>query len=295
MLIPVEKAKELLLKYLGEPDDINRLDEYVQFIYENEYKSIDECYCEEHHILPRCIKDTEYTVRLKYNDHCEAHLLLFLTYNRNDLQKTLNFMKPTLDERTSDYKDALSLARKRGWDKFKESDRYEDYLAQSSVRTSERMKNGFAKELSNKRYSKPGAREKIGKQFKELWADDEYKERVRQSMIEERNTTEGKARMKKASQDSWDNKSDEDRVEFIETMTRVNGDINKRKDAGEKIKSKWEDPKFRDKMLNRKRSEEKNKEHGSTMKDKWKDPVFKAMMLRKRKEAKERKLKNEAK
>ena len=65
---------------------------------------------------------------------------------------------------------------------------------------------------------------------------------------------------------------------------------------GEKIKAKWEDPKFRDKMLNRpKRSEEKNKEHGSSMKDKWKDPVFKAMMLRKRKESKERKLKNEAK
>ncbi len=294
MFIPVEKAKELLLSHLGTPDNEDRLNEYLEFIYENEYHG-DEFYCEDHHILPSCIKDNDHTVRLKYNDHCEAHLLLFLAYNRNDFQLTLNFMKPSLEERGSEYKDALSEARRRGWDKFKASDRYDDYVAIQALTTSEKMKNGLSAELSEKRYSKPGAREKISKQFKELWSNDEYKERVRQSMVEERNSPEGKARMKKSAQKMWDNKTPEERARWTEAITRVNQDINKRKDAGEKIKEKWKDPEFRSKMSKRKRSEEKNKEHSNKLKEKWKDPEFKAMMLKKRKEARARKLKNETK
>jgi hypothetical protein len=115
-------------------------------------------------------------------------------------------------------------------------------------------------------------------------------------MIEERNSPEGRARIKKYTQKMWDDKSTEERARFTETMTRVNQDINKRKDAGEKIKEKWKDPEFKSKMMKRpKRSEEKNKEHANRLKEKWKDPEFKAMMLKKRKEAREKKLKNEAK
>ena len=295
MFIPVEKVKELLISNLGTPDNQDKFDEYIEFIYENEYHG-DEFYCEDHHILPRCIKENDHTVRLKYNDHCEAHMLLFLAYNRNDLQCTLNFMKPTLEERKSEYRDAISKARRRGWNKFKNSEQYDEYVKRMAEITSGRMKDGWASELSKKRYSKSGAREKISTQFKELWADDEYKERVRQSMIEERNSPAGKARMKKAAQKMWDNKSIEEKEQFVESTTRANQNINKREDASRKIKKKWKDPEFKSKMLKRpKRSEEKNKEHSNILKEKWKDPAFKAMMLKKRKEARERKLKNETK
>lgn len=297
MLIPVEKARDVLINILGYPDDIDRLDEYLEFVYTNEYKGT-ELYAEDHHIIPRCLLENEHIVRLKYNDHCNAHLLLFLAFNINKLQKTLNFMKPTMDDRLQeDYKKAVSLSRKKGWEKFKsDEERYRLSCEANSIRTSERMRNGQAKAMADKRYSKDEAREEISKMFKRLWQDDEYKERVIQSMVEERNSPEGKARMRKAAQNTWDNKTDKQREEFTEKMTLVNQDINKRNAAGEKIKAKWADDEFRNKMLKRpKRSKEKNKEHSNTMKEKWKDPSFREMMLSKRKESRESKLKNETK
>ena len=49
MFIPVEKVKELLISNLGTPDNQDKFDEYIEFIYENEYHG-DEFYCEDHHI-----------------------------------------------------------------------------------------------------------------------------------------------------------------------------------------------------------------------------------------------------
>ena len=76
---------------------------------------------------------------------------------------------------------------------------------------------------------------------------------------------------------------------FDKKMKEVNSDFNKRKDASVKLKEKWKDPDFINKMNKRKpRSSD-----GSKLKEKWKDPVWRAYMLNQRKI--KGKLKNETK
>lgn len=289
MLIPVQNIKNFLISKLGEPDNEEALDQYITFIIENEVNYDTDLYCENHHILPQCIEPNDITVKLKYNDHCDAHLYLFLAYNRNDFHRPLNFMKPDNNIRGKEYYESLSIARKRSWEKFKNSDKYEEYIEQCRLITSQKMKDGLAAELSKKRFDQnPNARQEISEHFKQLWSDPEYKERVRESMIVEKNTPEGKARMSNAAKDRWDCMSIEEREEFSLKMQEVNCSIDKRLKAGVSIKEKWADPNFRNKMKNRK--------HGSnstSLKEKWSDPEWKAMVLTNRKLAKERKLLNE--
>jgi hypothetical protein len=67
---------------------------------------------------------------------------------------------------------------------------------------------------------------------------------------------------------------------FKSKMSEVNGDENKRKAASEKIKEKWKnDPNFRDKMKTRK----PRGSDGSALKEKWNDPVWRNNMLESRK------------
>lgn len=295
MLIPVQNIKNFLISKLGEPDSEEALDQYINFIIENEVKCDTDLYCENHHILPRCIETNDITVKLKYNDHCTAHLYLFLAYNRNDFHRTLNFMKPDISNiKSKEYNESLKYARKQGWEKFKNSDKYEEYIKKcrlGGIATAQKMKNGLAVELFERRVERnPNTKQEIGEHFKQLWADIEYKERVRQSMIIERNTPEGKLRMNKAAQKKWDSMSDDERNNFTLKMHDVNSNIDKRNQAGIAIKEKWADPIFRSKMKNRK--------HGSnsiSLKEKWADPEWKSMMLSNRKLAKERKLLNETK
>jgi hypothetical protein len=198
-------------------------------------------------------------------------------------------MKPDTNIRGKEYYESLTIVRKRASDKFKNSDRYEKYIEQCRLITSQKMKDGLAAELSKRRFDQnPNARQEISEHFKQLWSDIEYKEQVRQSMITERNTPKGKLRMKRAAREYWDSKSVTERNDFSLKMQEVNNDINKRVKSGIAIKEKWADPNFRDKMKNRK--------HGSnstSLKEKWADPEWKAMMLENRKLAKERKLLNE--
>jgi len=69
---------------------------------------------------------------------------------------------------------------------------------------------------------------------------------------------------------------------FVTTMSEVNGDIDKRQDASYKLKEKWKDPEYLEKMKNR----PKRGSDGSKLKERWKDPAFKAMMLERRKNKK---------
>lgn len=79
-------------------------------------------------------------------------------------------------------------------------------------------------------------------------------------------------------QKRWDNMTELEVEEFRDKMSEINKDVDKRKDASEKIKQKWQDKEFREKMSKRKRGN-----NSSTMKEKWKDPEFRKMMLEKRK------------
>lgn len=136
------------------------------------------------------------------------------------------------------------------------------------------MKNGLAKKLSDKRFSDPEERKKVSDQFKTLWQDEEYRERVIASMIKEKQSPAAKERMRNSAKFRWDNMTDQERTNIKKKMKQVNSDVDKRKRSGLKNKEKWKDPKFRAKMSKR--------NHGSnsaTMKEKWKDPEFRKMML----------------
>jgi hypothetical protein len=285
MLIPVQNIKNYLLNKLGAPDSKEALDQYINFIIENEVNYDTDLYCENHHILPQCIEPNDIIVKLKYNDHCDAHLYLFLAYNRNEFYRPLNFMKPDTNIRGKDYYESLSNLRKLGVEKFKNSDNYREYIEQCKIRTSLRMKDGFASELVKRRFNKNlNAKNEISKHFKQLWSDPDYKKRVKESMIAERNTPEGKARMSNAAKDRWDCMTAEEREEFSLKMQEVNSNINKRLKAGVSMKEKWADPSFKDKMKKRKHGT-----NSASLKEKWADPEWKAKMLMNRKLAKERK------
>jgi len=71
---------------------------------------------------------------------------------------------------------------------------------------------------------------------------------------------------------------------FVESTSLANKNIKKRKDASVKIKKKWKDPNFREKMKKRKT----RGSDGSALKKLWEDPNFREKMLSSRK-------KNEAK
>ena len=280
MLMPAEKIRELLIDNLGEPDDYDALTKYISFVIENEVVEETELYCEFHHILPSSVKTNDFTVKLTYNNHCYAHLLLFLTYNSNAFHRTLNFMKPELSERGVNYKKSLKKAREEGWKKFKNTDKYAQYIEARKLLTSIRMKNGFASELSKRRFdNNPNARKEISDHFKNKWSDPEYKERVRKSMILGKQTDAAKARMSASTKKRYEMMSEDEKKIISEKMTIVNNQLSKREDASKKIKEKWKDPEFKEKMSKRK--------HGSSnsvaLKLKWADPVWKAKILALRK------------
>jgi len=152
---------------------------------------------------------------------------------------------------------------------------------------SEQMKRGQAKEMARIFYDQYNGREFQSNHFKKLWADPEHKKRHIESMIKERNSPEGKKRMQESAQKKWDSRSEEYRKNFRSKMTDINTDESKRKDAGEKIKKKWEDPDFKEKMSKRKT----RGSDGSAMKKLWDDPVWRAKTLESRRKKREERIK----
>jgi hypothetical protein len=74
-------------------------------------------------------------------------------------------------------------------------------------------------------------------------------------------------------------KDEEFYEKFCNVMSTVNKDEKKRKSAGEKIKAKWQDPDYKEKMRLRKTGSNSN-----TLKEKWQDPEWREYMLNSRKE-----------
>jgi hypothetical protein len=219
-----------------------------------------------------------------------AHLLLAKAYPIQEFERPLNFMLDNTQKELPEYKGILSESRKNSWIKFKETDKYQEWRIKRSIHCREEMINNKASTMSNIRHSKEGSSEEISKQFKELWSDPIYKKQLIESMVKERNTPEGKSRMKLAAQNTWDNKTEEERIAFNKTMNGVNNNKEKRLKNSKTTKEKWEnDPEFVAKMKQRK---PKPKGGGSdAMKAKWADPVWRKSMLDKRAES--RRIKNE--
>lgn len=92
----------------------------------------------------------------------------------------------------------------------------------------------------------------FSKKMKDYWTDEKRKEKSKE-MNEYYMNPENVEKKRKETKERWDNMNDVDRENFKEKMSLINKDKDKRLDAGEKIKNKWKDPVYLDKMKNRKK------------------------------------------
>jgi len=140
------------------------------------------------------------------------------------------------------------------------------YINQNGLSRTEECKIKMKTSLKNY-WNKPESREKKSKEKKDYFA------------------MYGSAHISVGLKKRYENKDFHEK--FKTKMSEVNSRLDKRLDAGAKIKDKWKnDPVFRDKMRNRKSRGSDN----SKLKEYWKNPDFRNKMLSARKEKREKKL-----
>lgn len=113
---------------------------------------------------------------------------------------------------------------------------------------------------------------------------EEHKNNISKSKMGMKLSDEHRSAISNGTKERYEN--DEFYKVFCKTMTEVNQRKDKRELAGEKIKEKWKDPSYLEKM--------KNRPHGSNskrMKEKWKDPEWKKKVLESRKAKNKHRLK----
>lgn len=244
--------KNALIHKHGNPDDEKALDDYLTLMLNPPIFETGD-YSEKHHILtrsqfPEFINDDWNLTELLYEDHIKAHELLFQAFNLRTYQYPLYFMKNGWDDKDTEM---VSNASKKGWIKLKSN---EEKYNQWKQNRSDYMKSLSTEEQSRRaqktwdNYSEEDYKKRC-KIAKDQWTDErkrEYSERFKK--LYKDNPDEASRRAIKA----WSNKSEERRIEFNETMSEVNKDPVKRAKASVKIKEKWQDPEWRNKMLKRK-------------------------------------------
>lgn len=248
-----EFIKTMLIEKHKTIDDYEYLENYIKFLME--YKLIIEVddYVEKHHILPTSVfpefkKEAWNIINLKYEDHINAHLLLFKAINIRTYQRPLNWMLKY-------YKNTqeISNAAKRGWEKLKNNpeklknfkEKRSNIMKKLSSEEQKRRANVFWNNITEKQLLD------FSIKMKEYWTDEKKKEKsinMKEYYLDSNNRDKKIIEAKKV----WENRSEEDRIKFNQKMTKVNKDFNKRKNAGEKIKKLWENEDFLQKMKNRK-------------------------------------------
>lgn len=268
---------------LGIPYSIPALTLYLELVSSSKLCE-ESIYTELHHILPQSIfseyiNTTENLVRLTYENHVEAHKLLATAYPIRKFLRPLNFMLTRKEKDDMNYNNLLSEQVKLWWKTFKMQPEYKDWISARKNAASQHMLSGHSKSMSNKRYSALDARKKVSEHFKDLWKDPQYREHLIGSMKAEKETPEAKKRMIAAAKKRWDSLNEEKRRIFIDTMKSINSDESKRSDASQKITNLWKTTTFRNKMKKR-----KSRGHdGSKMKEKWADQIWREKMLNARK------------
>ena len=233
-------------------DNSEFLDKYIKLMIEYKLsESID--YVEKHHILPRSVfpefeNEDWNIIELKYSDHVNAHLYLFKSINIRQYQRPLNFMLKLYKNRHE-----ISNAAKKGWVNLKNNEgKYEkwrkgrsNHMKKLSPEEQRRRANIFWENISDDQYLK------FSQKIKDYWTEEKRIEKSKQMNDHYSNpdnilkkSIEGKKR--------WDSMDENEREEFNKTMNVVNKDADKRKKAGDKIKSLWESEDYLNKMKNRK-------------------------------------------
>lgn len=251
MAVEKDKFVQMFVDVLGQPTNTDRLYQYLELVsLPNETTD----YTEIHHIFPRSVfpqlKDNqEYQVRLSYENHVKAHVLLAEAYPIRKFIRPLNYM--TTKKKNSEL---LSLCTKNWWKTFKESDAFKVWRKKRSdhLKATYDKDKSHVQKMSNSRWSNPSARSTVGKQFKRLWQDADYRKNIIQSMRISANTAERKQIRNEQIQARWNNPTF--REAHKQTMSVVNKDESKRKKAGNKIKELWKTHEFREKVLKRKKT-----------------------------------------
>lgn len=232
-------------------DDTNQLDVYINFLLDYKLDKTEE-YTEKHHILPYATfpeyKNEKWNiVELKYEDHKQAHLILYKSINIRAYQRTLNFMLPQFKN-----KELLSNATKKGWTNLKNNaDKYEkwkngrsNHMKSLGSQEQRRRANIFWENITKDQYTM------FSNKIKEYWTENKRIEKSKQ-MIEQYSNPENIAKKSIESQERWNSMSKVERDIFTSKMTIVNKDEGKRRRAGDKIKNLWQSEDYLKKMKNR--------------------------------------------
>jgi hypothetical protein len=275
------------IRILGEPKDRKLLLNYISFCKNN--LNIDESIYSENHLLPVAvdksfIKVKYNIIRLTYKNHIEAHKMLVECYPIRKFFNPLHFMCK------GDVKYSRSEAIKQWWIQFKSTNEYQYWIEKHRISTNNFENfNKAGKEIHLINIKTSEHKNKIKNTLRKFWdnVDDEYlaklSEQRKLSM-----TLEVREKISNTWKERW--KDEKYHKKMCEKMTVVNADLNKRKSSGEKIKLKWEDPYFREKMQQVIETRQIDyKAHSNTMKNLWSDPEFREKMLEARKNSKKRK------
>lgn len=245
--------KEKFIKKHINIDSSEYLDKYINFI--KSYNIKENCnYFEKHHILPRSTfpefsNENWNLIELDYNSHRLVHLLLFKAINDRRYQRPLNWMMGYYKNH-----EEISNAAKKGWINLKNNEgKYNKWRECKSenmkLLTSEeqtRRANIYWNNITDEDYIK------FCEKIKSYWTEDKRIEKSKQ-MNEYYSNIDNVEKKKKETKDRWDSLDDEYRNKFKEKMSFINKNENKRLDASDKIKKKWKDSDYLEKMKNRKK------------------------------------------
>jgi hypothetical protein len=268
---------------LGEPTSEESLKEYILFVFDNQTsKETDIHYCEDHHIIPRCIIENDMLYTLSYENHVNAHVLLAFAYPISAFVRPLNFMLGRKEKESIKFRKMWSDVIKNSWKSFRHSEKYKEWREKQ-------IKHGRSKKnLKHIRevmapaaiaaMEDPIKEAKRIQQIKDYWTEEVKLEKSKS--LKEYNLIHGTQRYVDAMNKRWNEMSKEDHSKFCKTMSVVNKDPKKRLDAGIKIKDRWNnDIEYQNKMKNRKT----RGSDGSKNKEMWCNPAYREKQAKMRK------------
>lgn len=240
----------IFLENCGEPQTIELLEQYVDFVFVSKQDNSCSEYCENHHILPVAqfnqYRKSEWNIiYLKYEDHICAHELLFVAYPTRKNQRTLNFMKSDVSKNS----ELISIASKKGWQNLKlNPEKYKVWLT-SRINYMKNNSSGLQSKRASHGWNTPEKYERRSKINKKNWTP-ELKDWKSKSMSQY--FKDNPQEIAERNQKRWDNMSHEKREKFNNKMKIINSDPVKRANSGDKIRQKWLEPEFKNKMKNKK-------------------------------------------
>lgn len=263
-----ERIINEFIDLLGQPSSMQILQDYIDICSEPE---VDETvYSEIHHILPRC-KFPQFenlniynwnSVSLNYNNHIKAHYLLAKSYPIAQFTKPMNMMLSgkydNLDR--DDVRLINSTRAKACWENLSELDKTA-FSIKRSIFMKSAMQPGnktfdSVQEGCRLRYENPLNLQANRDMVKSVWA--KYAPEERSNIMKERSlkvdVEHRSAKLKERYEDVGF------MSKFTETMTAVNKDESKRKEASVVLKEMWKDDTHRNKVIaSRQTSEAKAK------------------------------------